>query len=392
MMRQSKLVISIDFRRIFKFVFVFLMIFPHLVIAEYTSYPVLLQVTRIGRVASCLIVVCLYIFGKERRTISPPTIVLIAIEIIIFTITVLNNFSLPKDLTNFFSAVAMFLIIDYFMNDAKYLFDVLFVNYSIIQVLNIISVIEYYPVGKYSWDTYAAGGTNEFICFALPAIMLSLMYICAKKNILGSIALIVISVIPIVMVWSVTSIVSLAMFLIFIIFFRYCKFKKMAWSLIGIDVLISILRVFDRSSLLGGLIVNYLEKDITLNGRTYIWDAVCKMILKKPIFGYGYDISIITGGANPAHAHNEYFQLLLTGGIIVLCLFFLLNYIVGRKITLFRSSKFYPVIISSFAALFTLYIGEAYKRTYLLFIVYLIAYHITDIENGFGVEGDLCRK
>lgn len=74
------------------------------------------------------------------------------------------------------------------------------------------------------------------------------------------------------------------------------------------------------------------DKDITLSGRTLLWDSLWGFIQQKPWLGYGYGafFSGLSREANllwqkhdwsPVHAHNGYIQLWLSLGIVGLSVF-----------------------------------------------------------------------
>ena len=74
------------------------------------------------------------------------------------------------------------------------------------------------------------------------------------------------------------------------------------------------------------------DKDVTLSGRTVLWDTLWDFIRQKPWLGYGYG-SFFSGEAReanllwqvhdwkPVHSHNGYIQLLVNVGFIGLLVF-----------------------------------------------------------------------
>ena len=71
-------------------------------------------------------------------------------------------------------------------------------------------------------------------------------------------------------------------------------------------------------------IVNVLHKNVTLTGRTLIWDFVMKIIPSSFIFGYGRDDTIgqhliIREGVT--EAHNGFLEILLCTGIVGVIIF-----------------------------------------------------------------------
>ena len=80
--------------------------------------------------------------------------------------------------------------------------------------------------------------------------------------------------------------------------------------------------------------LNLSDRDITLSGRTLLWDTLWQFIQEKPWLGYGYG-SFFSGESReanivwqlydwtPNHAHNGYIHLWLNLGIIGLFVFIL---------------------------------------------------------------------
>ncbi|MBI0535692.1 O-antigen ligase family protein [Roseomonas sp. KE2513] len=80
------------------------------------------------------------------------------------------------------------------------------------------------------------------------------------------------------------------------------------------------------------LIAEALGRDVTLSGRTNIWEFVLEMIRQEPLAGYGYGIFWLGESAPGAlfwywtkqfdlHAHNGFLQLALDAGLIGVALF-----------------------------------------------------------------------
>ena len=81
------------------------------------------------------------------------------------------------------------------------------------------------------------------------------------------------------------------------------------------------------------IVVDVLNKDITLTGRSDIWEAAIEMIGRRPYLGYGYSgfwhgfngpseyIIRVTQWPLIPHSHNGFIDLSLELGIVGLCIF-----------------------------------------------------------------------
>ncbi len=121
------------------------------------------------------------------------------------------------------------------------------------------------------------------------------------------------------------------------------------------------------------VILTALGRDVTLTGRTGIWDIVIEKISARPWFGYGYksfwlgmegesaDVWYVTFFLAP-HAHNGYLDLMLDLGLVGFSLFAIsLTGTIGRAIVWLRQQS-QPMVG----------IGP------LLFLTYLLLYNITE--------------
>ena len=74
------------------------------------------------------------------------------------------------------------------------------------------------------------------------------------------------------------------------------------------------------------------DKDVTLSGRTLLWDTLWDFIIQRPWLGYGYgsffssagrEVNLLwqVHGWSPVHAHNGYVQLWLNLGLTGLIIF-----------------------------------------------------------------------
>ncbi|MEQ9000320.1 MAG: O-antigen ligase [Coleofasciculus sp. B1-GNL1-01] len=130
--------------------------------------------------------------------------------------------------------------------------------------------------------------------------------------------------------------VILIFLLVFLRFIRQLP-PRLAFASMGIFLAIGISLVILISENAEYLIVEKLDKDMTLTGRTYIWREVIKAVNKHPLFGYGYEgfWQFWRGIDNPAlmlrlpefdgfmpeESHNGYLEIALEVGWIGLAIF-----------------------------------------------------------------------
>ena len=124
-----------------------------------------------------------------------------------------------------------------------------------------------------------------------------------------------------------------------------------------------------------------LNKSTTLSGRDSVWQSAAEFILRHPIIGNGYGAMVPyekSGNVlSASHAHNQYLQMLLTGGVIAFLIFFAINIISTRRIDRVKLTKAtaHYAFIASLSAIYTAYLTEAYTKIWWIYIVYILAYY-----------------
>lgn len=140
-------------------------------------------------------------------------------------------------------------------------------------------------------------------------------------------ALVIVTLLLLVWAHSATAIVSLLLAMLLIPGLYLMRFRKSqalpAVALIcGFQALILLVGSNYQDQLLA-----FGGKDRTLTGRSEVWDLVWGSILRKPLFGYGYDAfwesrqvessRIVSQlGWHVAHSHNGYLEALLSIGLV----------------------------------------------------------------------------
>ena len=169
---------------------------------------------------------------------------------------------------------------------------------------------------------YFIGMRTQFPNTMIPAILLSMMLSYMENNTVdltdtgyGS------DKIQLVKEWVGTGLV-LIMVLICITYIFIHKPKRLNAPLLFLFTLalnygIAVCRI---QNILSFIIVDMMHKDLTLTGRTFIWDVVIEKISQKPLFGYG---ELGTGGIVKVYwatrlvpAHNSMLQIIYDGGMV----------------------------------------------------------------------------
>lgn len=102
--------------------------------------------------------------------------------------------------------------------------------------------------------------------------------------------------------------------------------KKTIHLILGINVVLFLcLVIFNRIDFLQDIIVNILNRDMTLTDRTVIWGITIDKIIASPLTGYGMIDGLAFQSMLPyiigVNAHNTYLMMLFDGGVVLFGVF-----------------------------------------------------------------------
>ncbi len=166
---------------------------------------------------------------------------------------------------------------------------------------------------------------------------------------------------------------------------RKTLYGAIAASLIGGGVL----AIFIATANLG-ILAGLLGKDVTLTGRTVLWQASIEAALEKPILGFGWGgfwqgqlsparVVFDKNGWLPPHSHNALIDYFLAGGVVgaALAAAFFVRFVVRSARTVRRQQNalgLWPMAFASFAFVFSLTeFGVISRSVFFLLLVIHIA-------------------
>ncbi|MDO4197521.1 MAG: O-antigen ligase family protein [Erysipelotrichaceae bacterium] len=322
---------------------------------------------------------------------------LIVFEIWVFTTTFLNDFiywpeALYNALLESTSAVSMGLFIELFKDDGEDLVKGLMIDYEIFIYLNFITVLMYAPGGYAGKYYYFIDHRPQFIHYFFPAICLCALYMKQHKKYVRPAVLLSVITFSIFRTWCATIVVAFVAALGFLASSYVLPkiipvFKKWRMSFLFImAVLANIFVVFiyapGRFGFIDYIITDILKKNTTFTGRDRIWEAAKRMIMEKPLIGYGsYARVEVSDTWEPLHAHNEILQRLFITGIIGLILFLIFHYLFIKNVDHKDRDIYLTVILGLVFGIYITYITEAYAWYFRLLPIFFMAYHYEEIVN-----------
>ena len=375
--------------------FIFFLTLPHLKPDSLEPvWPAIESIFDAGRLASTLVILGLYIF--KNRLPSKPVWILALMEGWLLFSTAVNKGNLRDAVMTFIAVLVTVCIVDLFSIWPVQLIRSLMLNLEWLIYGNLLSILLTYPQGlyinqPYFNSCYFLGYHNSFFQYVLLAICVACLYAHLEKRKIRAACLIAASYACVLITWSATSVAALmlvtALLLLPSTLRRFITFPGVfAAAMIG-NLSITVFRVMDRVPWAAWFIKAVLKKQTTLTGRIYIWDQFYKCFAQHPLLGHGVG-SHLQFSTAPVGAHNQYFELLLTGGILTLVLFMLFTFATGERLIRYRDRASSYIFLSILAGLYIIFIAEAYL-TPTVFMLMTLPYYVNKFE---GVSAPHRRK
>ena len=275
-------------------------------------------------------------YNKNILNIKLILLVMLYSFIILFSAVINNNITMGMIYTNFLY-IGFIIYINYCMKDFKNFINALNILFTLLIIYNLILAIfvksSYMYIGYQGSQKVFVGtfeSRNGISMVMIPAIAFILIrseYIYEKvrnKDILLCFMVLII----ILLSKSSTGFIVGSLLVIYVLLLKKIKIKLNINKLMSIYTIIYTQVVIFRiqETVFRGFIENTLQKNVTLTGRTLIWDFIMKIIPNSLIFGYGRN-DIIAQNAiirDVTEAHNGLLEILLCTGIIGLFVFILI--------------------------------------------------------------------
>lgn len=399
----DKFVLTIDKQELSEWVLIVFLTLPHLnpPIFEFLGLDYLIDVYRIVSMGIILITIFL-----NKLYPSKISILLILQHLYILTVTLFNGGESLDYIKDLFSVLAVLLIYELFISDSLVFLNAELFCFELIIYLNFLSILVY-PEGMYSPSDISVtrivskkcwflGYYNSWVVYFIPAFVICLLYMYKTQKKLRGMLLISIMCLSALYTWSGGVIASLFGMIVIYLFFKN-RTSVFNYAMYWFSQLLFLLVCFILGinfSWVNFIIDNILGKSTSLLLRVQLWTKYLQLIIKSPIFGYGY-----TGGLRreemmglywAAHAHNLLLENLFRGGVINLMLFALIIYVAGKYLIEFKNATACKLIATAFAG----WCIDSYVETYMspfLMGMFVLAYYIgkseiiqDDIHELFG--------
>ncbi|WHY86073.1 O-antigen ligase family protein [Neobacillus novalis] len=290
-----------------------------------------------------------------------------------------------------FTLLGICLYVNRNINNFTELIRGLYYLFSVIIIINFVSIIIFpngIPGSMPNNPIFFLGAKNTIQITILPAISIILLYSYYMYEKLRFIPfiLLIISFISLYFSGSGTAIVIMGLAVIFLSIYKFYSLSFKTYILVYFLIFVSIVILRLQEVLFGELITNYLNKDISFTGRTYIWDIALEKIKESWLIGYGRGNSVIFENTSNSffykpteETHNGFLEVLLNSGLIGIVVLFSILFVIGNRLDKYKHHIISRVL--SFSIISFLIIGLVESVFYKIefWIILVISFNIDKI-------------
>lgn len=270
------------------------------------------------------------LFRNGRILFRPTTVRLVTLFCVLYIIPSILNFQ-QGSLRSIERIVCFYVCFLFIYKHSKIHLNTILTSLSLVYgffiAANFILFI-LFPNGLYSishsthHNSMLLGDDNAVIYVALPGLI---CLVCHSLQKFGRITrfvwfCIVSTVLTLIILWAASGMVCALMFAIFLLAHRYFDNKSPFWFFGGVVAAVIVCIFCLSVPVIANIIEGSLEKDITLSGRTFLWEQAFAYIAQKPLFGWGgYFLNgiFVLGRDLYYPCHTQYLQMIIDGGMVL---------------------------------------------------------------------------
>lgn len=133
---------------------------------------------------------------------------------------------------------------------------------------------------------------------------------------------------------------------------------------------------FQVQTQFSSLIHELFGKDATFTGRTLIWDASIKDILKSPWIGNGNTEVNINLDWDVFQCHNKFLDIAFVSGLFGIVLFFVVIFIATKNLHVQQGNTIANLLTFALFGYAIIFLMESRRADPLMFLVFAVAYHV----------------
>ena len=331
------------------------------------------------------IVISIFIFVSlfKRKKISHTNILIIVFFSYLICITFFKSGDLNSILQTSIKSIGICLLLDYGLkNNTRIFIKSITYLLLILIIINFVTIV-LFPNGMYVSDTSYTGNwflgfRNVHILFIFPAIIFNVInnHLNSNKSKKSNYIIVLFGLLSLALAGSSTSLFGVFCLLVYLLFENKFIFKKINIRFLTIIFLILFfsITIFRLQNIFEYLIVNILNRNLTLTNRIYIWDQVIDYIKLNPIFGYGVEfrnLRLLKTLPISYHAHNQILEIIYQSGFVGFLIFLAGLFSSFRNLQNVSSERISKFLSFSMFVFFVMTITEAYAYDYFIYLLVL---------------------
>lgn len=383
--------------------FLFLII-PFIKPAEYVFGSGFDTFMDMWKVVSALVAILMYI--KESK-LSPIVIVTALYQLSIFVPTAIKGSSEIKwQLVVMLSNIAFAVIVELGIRHYKRDFlTAMSVYGGALCLIMAVTMFIYYPNGMDQKEFMDALGDRNYYFlghdnasfFVVFASQIFAMINCIDKNgrlTKGTVIFWLFVDSAFIYVSSAAASAAVVLLWAYVLFF-YKKAPKVfnfGTYITAVLVLFFSVVVFRLHTYFPFIVEDVFHKNMTLSGRTILWDRAVSFIKRSPLMGYGQEPQmVLLEKFGISHVHNIILEILYKSGAVGLGLYAVIITMAGKKLMKYRGNRINDITAFTIFLFFIISMVDYYESKYVMYGIIILAYNMPYLAEteprGAGADG-----
>ncbi len=338
--------------------------------------------------------ICVTLIFMERKKFSK---LLWSTTLIILSalISIVFNGSNPIEVSQWFNFAGGILTCttmgEYFLPILREKLFLITRNLLLIMVLVTAGTVIAYPGESIvpeltGWTALSIGYDNRFVFYTTPLVFMAGMYSITadhKINFMLWVSVIA-SLFITIATWAVGGFLGTIALAAGVMLFTTFKFFNSisSWIFFLTPQITSLMVcVFQIQYYFRDFIENTLEKDVTLSGRTLLWDRVIYLFFSSPIVGIGVlnerTTMAVLGGLS--HAHNEILNYLFRVGLIGMAAHCIFWFLLTAKMNRIKNGRIRGICNMTFFVQLFMGVADSLGGFGLFYLCYICMYCYSDV-------------
>ncbi|MGN0638831.1 MAG: O-antigen ligase family protein [Huintestinicola sp.] len=131
------------------------------------------------------------------------------------------------------------------------------------------------------------------------------------------------------------------------------------------------------------IVENVFHKNMTLSGRTVIWDRAFVYIKRSPLIGYGQEeMTVLLEKFGISHVHNIFLEILYKSGIVGLALYSVIVCLIAKKLMACRGNRINDFTAFALFLFYLISMVDYYESKYVIYGMIVLAYNMPYLIGG----------